>query len=100
MAVVMIMEWQEVTRAQYDAVRAEIDWVTNKPRGGLLHVAGFDEKGLRVVDVWDSPEDFQAFGAEKLNAATKKAGLSTEPKVEFYPLYKLDLQDLSALQSL
>ena len=101
MAIVMIMEWQEVTRATYDAVRAEVDWVGNPPAGGILHVAGFDEvKGMRVVDVWESAADFQNFSGGRIAESMQKAGLTTEPKVEFFPVYKLDVQDLAALQAL
>jgi hypothetical protein len=54
------------------------DW----PGGGCLsHIAGMTAEGLRVVDVWESPEKFQAFG-EQLMPLLDKAGIApAEPLI-------------------
>jgi hypothetical protein len=90
MAFLMIMDWPGVTKEQYEAVRNEIDWVSNPPPGGLLHVASCGEDGLHVVDLWDSPDQFQAFADTKLTAATQKTGITTQPNVSFYPTNYID----------
>jgi hypothetical protein len=90
MAYMMLMEWPGVTREQYEAVRAEIDWVSNPPPGGLLHVASFADDALRVVDLWDSPAQFQAFVDSKLGAATAKAGITSQPNVQFHEAGYID----------
>ena len=33
------------------------------PQGRLSHVAFGDPAGLRVIDIWDSPQALEAFGA-------------------------------------
>lgn len=96
--VVMVMKWPEATKAQYEAVRASIDWVSHPPKGGLLHVAGWDESGMRVVDLWDSAEEFQAFVANTLGAAAAAAGLTTQPHVEFFPVSYIDQLGIKQLR--
>jgi len=89
MAVMMLMQWDNVTRDQYEAVRKTVDWEGNVPRGALFHVAAFDDKGLKVTDVWERAEDFQAFADQRLMAATQKAGISGQPKVQFLPVHAI-----------
>ena len=91
MPIIMVMEWSGVTRAQYEQVRNELDWVAHKPAGGRLHAAGFTDDGLRVVDIWDSAEAFGRFAEEKLQRATRSAGITTAPKVSMFPAAYLDL---------
>lgn len=89
MAVMMIMEWQGVTREQYDAVCDSVNFEVDVPRGGLLHVAAFDDKGMRVTDLWERAEDFQAFVEKRLMPGVQKAGIAGEPKVGIYPVHNL-----------
>ena len=89
MAVMMIMEWQGVTREQYEAVRRIVNFEGNVPRGGQIHVAAFDDKGLRVTDVWDTAEDFQAFVEQRLMPGVQQAGIAGEPKVAVYPAHNV-----------
>ncbi len=88
MAIGVILNFPGATIEQYDEasrglnngqpLRALSDW----PGGGCLsHVSGATPEGLRVVDVWESPEKFQAFG-EKLMPLVQQAGMQpTEPIV-------------------
>jgi hypothetical protein len=88
MAIGVIFDFQGATNEQYDEVcralnngqplRSLADW----PGGGCLsHVAGATPEGLRVLDVWESPEKFQAFG-EKLMPLLQQAGIKpAEPVV-------------------
>jgi hypothetical protein len=83
----MYMEWDGVTPEQYNAVRDSVSWEDDAPDGAILHVPWFVDGGLRVVDVWDSPEQFQRFSDERLAAGTQAAGITGEPRVEFNPLH-------------
>jgi hypothetical protein len=87
MAVVMYMEWDGLTPEQYDQVRRSVDWEGNAPDGAVLHVPWFVDGGLRVVDVWDSPEHFQKFVDERLTPGVQEAGVEGEPRVEFNTLH-------------
>jgi hypothetical protein len=83
MATVMSMQWQGVTKAQYEQVRKEVGWETNTPPGGRLHVAWFAGDSLFVMDVWDSQKAFEAFLGERLMPGVQRAGIKGEPKVTF-----------------
>ncbi|NDZ19002.1 hypothetical protein C7T35_38055 [Variovorax sp. WS11] len=89
MAVVMNMEWDGVTREQYEAVRKIVNFEGNAPAGGLFHVASFSDTGIRVTDLWQSAEDFQTFVEKRLMPGTKEAGIQGEPRVQIYPVHNL-----------
>jgi hypothetical protein len=72
MAIAMMMRWDGVTSAQYDAVRKLVDWEGTPAAGGLLHVAGFDDGGLHLTDLWERPEDFQSFVDDRLMPGIKQ----------------------------
>ena len=82
MPVVMMMEWEGVTRDQYEAVRKHVGWETQVPAGGMYHVAAFSPKGLRVVDVWQSAEQFNRFVESRLLPGTRAVGIEGQPKTE------------------
>ena len=82
MATIMMMHWPEVTEEQYEAARKQVNWERDAPNGGKLHVAWFDQ-GLRVLDLWDSAQDFQQFVEQRLGPVTQQLGLKTQPKVDF-----------------
>jgi hypothetical protein len=85
----MIMEWDGVTPEQYEAVRKLVNWEGDQPPGGMYHVAAFGENGLRVVDVWESAESFQAFAQSRLIPGTKQVGIESEPRVEVFPVHAI-----------
>jgi len=75
-----IEQYEQVCRGINNGqpMRALADW----PGGGCLsHAAGATPEGLRVTDVWESPEKFQAFG-EMLMPHLAQAGIEpAEPTV-------------------
>ena len=89
MAVVMRMEWPEVTREQYDAAVELVGWERDVPRGAIHHVSFFDEGGFKVVDVWESEEDFQTFVDNRLMPGIAQLGIEGEPKVTFTPAHRI-----------
>ena len=60
------------TRADYDAVRAEMGG--ELPRGLLMHAVGEADGGLHVVDVWESKAAADRFVAEQLFPAFQRTG--------------------------
>ena len=82
MATVMLMHWPEVTKEQYEQVRADVKWETDHPKGGKYHVSWFDN-GLHVLDVWDSQADFENFAQNRLGPAVAKIGIQSQPNVTF-----------------
>lgn len=82
MAIVMNMRWAGVTKAQYDQARGVVKWETDVPAGAKFHVACFDDKGLRVTDVWESADDFNRFVEERLTPGVEQVGIQGQPEVE------------------
>jgi hypothetical protein len=89
MAVMMFMEWDGVVPEQYEALRRLVDWEGQPPAGGILHVASFADRGIRIVDVWESAEAFQTFVSERLMPGVAQLGVAGEPKVDIRPMHAL-----------
>lgn len=75
-----------MTAAQYDQIIVELQKVTTfPPAGQIAHACYIATDGLKVIDVWESAEQFNAFG-EKLMPILQKLGVNTgQPAV--YSLY-------------
>ena len=85
MAAGVILEFEGVTKKEYEAVNKElgIDMATGKgnwPKGLVSHSAGLNENGQFVVmEVWDSPEYQANFMEERLGEALAKGGIADPP---------------------
>jgi hypothetical protein len=90
MSIVAYMNWDGATKAQYDAMRSEVNWETDLPAGGIYHIASFNDKGLRITDVWESAEHFNNFIQNKINPAVAKLGIQGQPQVEIYPVHAIN----------
>src|SRR3954466_226090 len=80
--VVMSMRWRGVTPEQYEEARQVVNWEGDVPDGAVLHVAGFDNDGRRVNDVWESAEQFEAFVENRLMPGVQQMGIEGEPEIE------------------
>ena len=89
MAVMVVMEWTGATVQNYEDIRRITAFEANPPEGGIFHVAAFDGNTLRITDVWESPEKFQAFVDGKLGPASAEAGVTTQPQVSIYPTHNV-----------
>ena len=87
MAIMMLMEWQGVTPAQYEQVRKEVHFEFDIPPGGVFHVAAHDPatNTLRVTDVWANAEDFNKFAETRLIPCTQRLGFPGQPKIQILP---------------
>ena len=82
MATEMLMHWPEVSKEQYEQARADVKWETDTPAGAKFHVSWFGDDGLHVLDLWDSPQDFQNLADTRLNPATQRIGILGQPNVQ------------------
>ncbi len=57
----MTMFWAQATTEQYEALRNAVKWEQDVPKGAILHASSFDDDGLHVTDIWETPEDFNNF---------------------------------------
>ena len=91
MAVLMIAELPGVTAEQYEAVNEKlgIRGPEDAPDGLVQHLAGPTEDGWIVVDVWESPEQFETFFGEggAAQAIAEVGAPPVEPRV--FPVHKL-----------
>jgi heme-degrading monooxygenase HmoA len=83
----MQMRWEGVTPEQYEAIRAASEFESDPADGGLVHSVWFDDGAMRVIDVWESPEQFQAFFESRVAPAVQEHGLEGEPEVEWVELH-------------
>jgi hypothetical protein len=78
----MLMHWPGVTKEQYEQIRGDVKWETDRPAGAKFHTAWFAGDGLHVFDLWDSAENFQSFVNSRLGPATQRIGIQGQPTVD------------------
>lgn len=74
MAQAYLLEIPGVTADQLAAVNRELGSDAKAP-GLVVHTEGPMEGGMRVVDVWESQEQFDTFARTKLAPAFQAAGV-------------------------
>jgi hypothetical protein len=89
MAVMMQMEWPGIGVAEYDAARKHVNCEGDVPPGALFHVTAVTDRGVRVTDVWESAEAFEAFVRDRLMPGIKALGIPGEPNVELLPAHAI-----------
>lgn len=73
-----------VSRDQYDAVRTALEQAGDWPADGVeLHVAFGPDDDVRVSEIWESREKFEAFG-EKLRPRLEENGIQLSGEPEFF----------------
>ena len=84
MAIAFVMDFRNSNLGQYDKVMEVLNLGGKMPPGGLFHIAGAQEKGIRVIDVWESAEQMEAFVASRLGPALGQVGVE-QPTVTPLP---------------
>ena len=87
MAIARIIETR-ITPDEYDQMRERLGIVDTPPPGASLHVAAIGEDGkVRIVEVWDTREQAEAWG-EKVMAARTEAGFGDgPPSIEYLEIH-------------
>lgn len=75
------------TLEQYDQVNERLG--SEKPEGVHVHIAGKTDRGLRVIEVWDSPEHIERYMAAGLGEALEEFELP-EPTITEFEVHNLD----------
>jgi hypothetical protein len=88
MAVVLTLKWQGATKEQYDRLLELVDWESEPARNGIFHVVWFEDDAMGIVDVWESPEDWQRFFDERLAPHLAAAGATGEPDAQFHDVHR------------
>lgn len=88
MAAALVLRWDGITSEQYDAVLEKVDWEKEPARGGIFHVAWFDDAGMGIVDVWQSERAWNDFMAERLGPVLAELGVAGQPDVVFHDVHR------------
>jgi hypothetical protein len=87
MAVGITSEVEGMTAEIYDALNAEMNFPQDVPDGLISHLAGPTDAGFRIVDVWESREQFDDFIENRLMPAVGNieggSDISPSPPQEF-----------------
>ena len=89
MSTVIMQRWDAVTPAQYDQIREIVGWDVDVPAGMSFHVASFEGDALRMLDIWDSEEQFMTFVQTHIMPAVAQVGLAGRPDMIVTPLHDL-----------
>ena len=73
---------------EFDRVEAAIDVRGNHPDGLIFSASGPVDGGWRVIDVWESRAQFDAFGAERIGPAVAATGVSVQPDIAEFPVHE------------
>ena len=95
MPIVRIVSPREVTYDIYQQVSAKLDTEGNPPDGLIMHTASEVDGKLKIVDVWESEEQAQRFGQERLGpaimevAGEQAAGPPEPDQIQIYEIRSL-----------
>jgi hypothetical protein len=91
MAVAYKMVFEGGTLEQYNQVM-ELMGLTGDaeaPEGAIFHWAAPHEKGLIVVDVWETDEQFNEFAESKIGPYSAQAGIPGPPKTTRFEVHNM-----------
>jgi hypothetical protein len=88
MAVAIVMDWAEGTLEQYDEIIGKMGFEPGGtgPPSSVFHWVAKNGDGIRVVDVWETREAFDAFAQDQIGPLTQEAGLG-EPQMAFFEVH-------------
>src|SRR4051812_24453242 len=75
MAVAIVMDFPGGTREQYAQVVGRMRLDGMLPPGAIHHTAGATADGWRVVDVWESLEQFERFADQQIKPLAADVGM-------------------------
>jgi hypothetical protein len=90
MAVAIEMRFRGATLEQYDEVMRLMslsDGTRPSPPGALFHWAAATDDGIRVVDVWETQEQFDAFAQTEIGPYSQQVGIPAPPEVTVTPVH-------------
>jgi hypothetical protein len=89
MAVAIVLTFRGATLDQYDKVLESMGLARGGPvpPGALFHWVTKTDDGIKVVDVWESQEQFDRFAQEEIGPKTRAAGIESEPEIRTYEVH-------------
>jgi hypothetical protein len=87
MAYGVLMDFASGSNDAYDRVIEAMGLTDGRPPShALFHMAGPTDSGFRVVDIWESVEEFQKFAEEKIGPLANAEGFPP-PTVSIWELH-------------
>jgi hypothetical protein len=86
MPVAIEMNFNGATLEQYDEVIKLMgldDPSAPPPDGAIFHWVAKTDDGIRVVDVWETREQFDRFAQEQIGPYTQQAGIEGPPEMTY-----------------
>jgi hypothetical protein len=83
------MDFPGTTLEQYDQVVEKMGLTPRGPGppGAISHWATKTDEGIRVVDVWETKEQFERFAREQITPYAREAGVPGEPRLQFFDVH-------------
>ena len=79
-----------VSKQQYDSVKSSLEEAGEWPADGCqLHVCFGDEQDIRVSEIWESQEKFEAFGST-LQPRLEEAGIQLAGQPEILDVHVVE----------
>ncbi|HEY7148773.1 MAG TPA: hypothetical protein VH420_04940 [Gaiellaceae bacterium] len=86
MAVALMLESRKGSAEEYERIRRRLG--SDKPAGGIFHIAGPGPNGgWRVIEVWETEEQAERFFREHYIDALRSAGVRALPRRELWPVH-------------
>ena len=90
MPVAVYMRWPNIDVDAYERIRDQVRWEDEQPDGAIFHVASPEPEGtLRVFDIWESPEKFDAFVRSRIMPALAELGIETDPEIALCEVHRM-----------
>jgi hypothetical protein len=89
MAVGVVLDFEGATLDQYDQVIKLMGLTPGgeSAPGGLFHWVTKTDTGIRVTDVWETKEQFEAFAKDQIGPLTAQVGITSPPSITFYEVH-------------
>jgi hypothetical protein len=90
MSIVVRFQPANVSKQQYDSVKSQLEEAGDWPVDGCqVHVCFGDEDNIRVSEIWESRDQFEAFG-EKLRPRLDENGIQLAGEPEVFEVLNLE----------
>ncbi len=89
MPIAVEMSFHGATLDQYDQIIRKMGLVQGGPMpdGGMSHWVAAMDGGIRVVDIWETREQFDRFAQEQIGPYTREVGIEDPPELTFYDVH-------------
>jgi len=89
MAIAVVLDFAGGTLDQYDQIIGKMHFTPGGlgAPGGLFHWVTQTDTGVRVTDVWDTREAFDAFARDQIGPLTAEVGITTPPEMTFFDVH-------------